>query len=137
MDAINFEELLKAANEAYAVLRQTELSKPIMEGVKKFSNWFSSLFTRKLHKEKIALMEQLSANEDALKILQLELEAQVEENEALKEEIIQNLSEYNIIRKNPDFSSFTNIANSSLKNVVNAPISHVAGNINIGDIYSK
>ena len=137
MDKINYEELVKTASEAYAILKQTGLSQILMEGVKKFTNWFGNLFSRKLHKEKVALMEQLLANEEALKILQLELEAQVEENDGLKKDINQHLDEYRKVRNNPEYESIINIANSTLKNVVNAPISVVTGNVNIGDIYNK
>ncbi len=82
-------------------------------------------------------MEQLTADEETLKMLQLELEAQTEENEILKQEISQKQKEYSEFRNNPEFAPIFNIANSALKNVVNAPISNVTGNINIGDIYNK
>ncbi len=137
MEPTNFEELIKTAGEAYAVLKQSGLTKPLKEGALKFTNWFGSLFTRKLHKEKIILMEQLKADKETLKMLQLEVEAQAEENEILKQEISQNQNEFNKLRKNPEFAPIFNIANSKLKNVVNAPISNVTGNINIGDTYNK
>lgn len=137
MDSIDFKELVENASEAYAVLKQTGLTKPLKDGATKFTNWFGGLFTSKLHKEKIVLMEQLSADEEALKMLQLELEAQTEENEILQQEISQNQKEFSEIRNNPEYTSIFNIANSSLKNVVNAPITNVTGNINIGDVYNK
>ena len=137
MDPINFEELVKNAGEAYAVLKQTGLTQPLKDAALKFTNWFGGLFKRKLHKEKIALMEQLCANDEALSMLRLELEAQAEENEILKQEISQNQKEYNLIRNNPEFAPILNIANSKLKNIINAPISNVTGNINIGDTYNK
>lgn len=137
MEPINFEELVKTASEAYAVLRQTGLTKPLKDGAAKFTNWFGNLFTRKLHKEKIVLMEQLSADEEALKMLRLELEAQADENEMLKQEISQNQKEYNKLRNNPEFATIYNFANSKLKNVVNGTITNVTGNIHIGDILNK
>lgn len=137
MDSINFEELVKNAGEAYAVLKQTGLAQPLKDAAIKFTNWFGGLFQRKLHKEKIALMEQLSANEEALKMLQLELESQAAESEIFRQEIIQNQKEYVLFRNNPEFEPMLNIANSKLKNIVNAPISNVIGNINIGDTYNK
>ena len=136
MDSLNIEELTKTAGEAYAVLKQSGLTKPLKEGTLKFTNWFGSLFTRKLHKEQIILMEQLKADKEALKMLQLEVETQAEENEILKQEISHNQNEFNKLRNNPEFAPIFNIANSKLKNVINAPITNVTGNINIGDTYN-
>ncbi len=137
MEPINFEELVKTAAEAYAVLKQTGITKPLKDGAMKFTNWFGGLFTRKLHKEKIVLMEQLSADEEVLKMLRLELEAQTEENEILKQEINQNKEEYCELRNKPEYAPIFKITNSRLKNVVNAPISNVTGNIAIGDVFNK
>lgn len=137
MDPINFEELIKNANEAYALLGQTGLAKPLKDAALKFTSWFGGLFKRKLHKEKIALMEQLSANDESLNMLKLELEALADENEILKQEIKQNQKDYYEIRNKPEYAPIFKISNSSLKNVVNAPISNVTGNINIGDTYNK
>lgn len=134
---IDYAELVKTASEAYAVLQQTGLNKTLKEGTTKFTNWFEGLFTSRLHKEKIILMEQLSADGKALKMLQLELEMQNEENKGLQQEVRQRQQEFNEIRNNPDYTSILNIASSRLKNVVNAPITNVTGNINIGDVYNK
>lgn len=137
MEPIKFEETIKTAGEAYAILKQTSLAKPIKDGALQFTKWFGELFTRKLHKEKIALMEQLSANEEVIKMLQLELEVQAEENETLKQEINQKLKEYRQLKNSPDYPEKFSIANSYQKNVVNAPISNITGNITIGDVHNK
>ncbi len=132
MDSINFEELMKTAAKAYAVLKQSGLSEPLKDGALKFTNWFSSLFTRKIHKEKVALMEQLLADAESLKMLQLELEAQAEENENLKKEISQKQKEYSKLRNNPEFEAiFTNV-NSSPITVVGSQFSTKNGSITIG-----
>lgn len=137
MESIDYKELVEEAGEAYALLKQTGLSKPLKDAAMKFTKWFGSLFNRKYHKEKIKLLEKLEIKAEEMDALKVELEVMASENESLNQEIIQKLKEYNDIKTNSENSSNIKLAHSTMKNIVNAPITNVSGNINIGDKYSK
>jgi hypothetical protein len=137
MESNDYKELLEEAGEAYALLKQTGLSKPLKDAATKFTKWFGSLFTRKYHKEKIVLLENLKIKGEEMNALKIELEVMASENESLKQEMIQKLKEYNDVKTNSENSSNIKLAHSTMKNIVNAPITNVSGNISIGDKYSK
>ena len=123
------------AKDAYSFAKDTGLEKPLIDVSKGFIKWFGGLFTRKAHKERVKLMEELKASENDLVMLKSELEVQIEENENLKNKFQEKIATMQETIKKSDNQEAIKIIRS--KNVVaGVKKIEVKGDFHVGDNYS-
>lgn len=125
-------KVIENAKDAYSFAKEIGFAEPLVNTAKSFINWFGSLFSREPHKKKLILLETQQAMENDISALSVELSTQLEENDKLKAEFEQKVTELEKAKANEPNQTSVQIIHS--KNVlVNVQKIVVKGDFRVGD----
>jgi hypothetical protein len=125
-------KVIENAKDAYSFVKENGLAEPLVNSAKTFIKWFSGLFTRKSHINRLKLMEDQKAMENDISMLSDELLALIEENEKRKVEFQKKIDDIERAKGNEPNQAAVEIIHS--KNViVNVKTLKVKGDFRIGD----